>query len=336
MRSTAWAVAQPITDSVSSRATGGYRFHGIVKSLRPDGRPVEPLANVFVNVGERSFFTGADGRFEISDLPDTGQVVLEAAEQSGAQFFEIATSPLDPVDREFELLMLQYGVLEFDVSTPQNTERVSMSRLEFFRYMTGTREARGQTEYPLFTWAEYPIDLYVHPLTIQSEIELVDYEAAMVTSAEAWNEAAGEELIRIRRIDSPYDIDEIPEPGVIYLANDPDIAPPTLGTTTLRSPPGDIFEIEESPRAMSVGFREGLRTNSLARLVAVHELGHVLGLRHDSPADLGTHVMTAAITSASQGEPQPEEAFAARFLALAAGKVEMQWYREPSGLGDEE
>lgn len=310
--------------AVTSPATGSYRFQGIVRGLRPD-RPVAPLANVVVNVGDRFEVTEEDGRFDLPALPDTGEVVLEIAEQSGFQYLEIETDPLPPVDRAFDLLLPENGVVEY----VDDGELAGMTRLEFLLVLTGKQAAFPGISSPLYTWADYPVPLYVHPYTFESEIETVDYAAAMADAAEEWNVQAGEVLFDVRMIEQPFTREEIPSPGVVYFA-DPQLAPPTFGNAGLVEPVGSLFSVV--PEIMRVRLLSDFRSNALARAVIVHELGHVLGLRHDSPADIGVHVMVPAVTSDSREVPQQEEALAARFLRHAAGKVEMQWYREPSGV----
>lgn len=321
--------------STASRATGAYRLHGRVRSLRPDGRPVVPLANVVVNVGDRFQVTENDGLFDLPALPDTGQVVMTVAEQSGAQYYEIVTDPLDPVDREFDLILLQNGVVEFLQTRNGSTELVALSRLEFFRILTGSAGASAANPVPLTTWEQYPVPLYLHEDVRQTDEDLVDFRAALTVAAETWNEEAGETLFEIVDIDEPYPIAEIPVPGTIYLPEDDSVTAPTFGRVTLRRPEGAVlFEDFVVPETMTVGFRPGIRVNSLLRKICSHELGHVLGLRHTSPGDLGTHVMIAVINSSSREFVSEEEAFAARFVRYVAGRVEMHWFREPSGSGE--
>ena len=322
--------------SVPSRAsvtdaTGRYRFQGTVRGLRL-GRPIEPLEGVVLSVGDRFVVTDAAGRFDMPALPDTGEVELRAVEQSGAQYYELHIEPLEPVNREFDLVMLQKGVVEIPDGDP-----AFLSRLEFLRIMTAnTRMVDGQS-YPFYGWDRdlYPVPVYVHPyvhdasgqMIGEREGERVDYAAAFEAAVAAWNEAAGEELMRVVRVDEPFDPQNPPPYGAYYSADITSSNP--LGTNVLERPVGGLL-FRASPQVIRIGLQAAFNFNDVALKVIVHELGHTLGMRHDSPAPPEHHLMVPTIRSNNRDTPHPEEALIARFLRHATGRIQAQWLVDPS------
>lgn len=191
------------------------------------------------------------------------------------------------------------------------------SFLDYVRTMTRTASVDGDTSATrLWKWPAYPVRVFLPDSTLVGGRQLDDLARPMLG---IWNDAVGEPVL--------VEVPTAAEADVHFRwVTD---APAGYGQVALELPAGGILG-NVIPQRMRVDVETGLLTDTFFQEVALHELGHVLGLveHYDPSCATSGHLMVfGASGNLSLAEPiHPDEARAVRLVVRLRQGLDMAGY----------
>ena len=305
------------TEAVSSESTGSFRLSGTVQELDENGWP-RGVGSALIVAGPQRQTTGIDGRFLLDGLPDVEPLTLRAEEGSGRYTLPILTTPLDPVDRELNLLLVprqRVDILSEGV--------VSESTLREF-LLAATANTNPDFSPEFHPWPSYPVKVWVWEHVGEGSGS-PSFHGAFARAIDLWNGGAtgNERLLEYVAVDDSL-FDPANEPGSVgvYVRFYP------TGSVNL----GEVGFVEPSngrvgstdPEILVVMLRRSLPTQELVDRVVAHELGHTIGLVH-TPSESNLMHLTSDL---AQGIPTPEEMFVARYIRHGGTDMLANWILE--------
>jgi len=173
---------------VDSLRIPGLDFKAVCLAIFTD-EPVPGLEVEFSAGDTMLVTTGADGSFEVRDVPPQQVGVHISYAESAMVYHDIVYTQdlIKPVDRVFYMIPVSFTELN-----------PYMSTLAFFR--RATEWCRAQPRSILVKWARFPVDTYIPSFVNDNG---VDYGGAARTAAERWMTKTGVELFTF--VDTPPD-----------------------------------------------------------------------------------------------------------------------------------
>ncbi len=253
----------PVAETVHMRLPGQWWIEGTVTA--PDGSPV---AGVRVRDHDHAAATAtaADGSYRLGPYFELTPVVMEAGTDAGdppGVGWHIARSDslrYGGTRRQDFLLIPRLG------SAP-GCFAFGSSFLKYLRTMTRTWvPSTRRDNVNLYRWAEYPVTVYV-PDWVSDQG--VDYGACAREAVRIWNDTMGEDYFTI-----------VPDSSAAHVAfrySVPDLV--NYASVVLDQPGGGDYIIGEvPPEHATVHITPIVPDTESCTELALHELGHVLGL----------------------------------------------------------
>lgn len=310
------------TDEVEAPATGSFELSGVVAQLDPTGWPTG-VGSVLVEVGPVRQTTLEDGLFSLGGIPDREPLPVRVVEGSGDFTLSILTTPLEPVTREVQYILIP----KQNVSYRDMDGLVLDVPLVDFA-LEALRRDNGVPPYAFHPWPRYPVPVYVweYQGTYDGPAgEAPLYHEAYATAIDRWNDGAtgDRQLLEYVAVDdSLFDITTQPDPYGVSVRLYPGTSQ-NFGEVDFLIPSGGAIG-EDDPQVMRLRLRRGMPKDLLER-VLTHELGHVLGLSH-----VGSYSALMHATSAlAEGIPTDAERFTVNFLRHGGPDLQSNWIEQP-------
>ncbi len=283
----------PVRDFVALTVDDGHRVAGTLTDHR--GRPLAqiPLEITYAGSGDppQRVVTAEDGTFHGFALWQGAEVSLRTLSREAAAdlWYDFETGVLSGGQWEDIHLTLipRRGV---DPVCPQ----YEGSFLTYFRAMTNTDFPTNQrSDTRLYKWNHFPLSVYI-PAYVNDHG--MDMQALCATAPETWNDVMGEVYFTTAADSQAADV-------VFRFGLD---IPEANGEVSILAPAGTYYIGDVIPEKMEVYIAAGMGMAQRVREVALHELGHVLGIADHSLCSEAGYLMY--ITSAGVLDDGPENA----------------------------
>jgi len=260
----------PLSDLASAKSRG-LEVYGTVRNAL-SGEPVEGIHVKLLSIADT---TGADGSFELLDLPAGTSFIRVEDESSRTQigeYFDIVISPYDIVDQD----VLNIWVLP-------DAPLVSDLYIDFLDWYRQLTDMDGTTIDLLDRW-EPPCPVYVPPLVKNG----IDYEQTLRDAFTEWEDLVGKNLFEF--------VGAVPDTGVYVVFSDTEELDNYLVTRR------DSHRLTIQGR---IAIRTVYKLENYTTFLKVtrHEVGHAVGFGHSIDA---VHLMVggrvAAVTHPSKDE----------------------------------
>ncbi len=307
----------PVRDSTVLTVESGFKISGVLTDHY--GRPLAgiPLTVSFdgMNGNPQTVTTDAQGTFDCFSLW-IGSVVhiqTNAQDVEPGAWYDYVTEPM--VNGAWEnmrlVLIPQRGV---DPACPQ----YSGDFLTYFRSMTTTTNpTNNRSDTKLHKWDHFPLTVFIPDLISSHGFSL---EPLCRTAIETWNDNMGEEFfVQVS--------DSVSSDVVFRFGTD---NPNVNGETSLLEPQGNFFIGDVIPKKMEVYIAADMGIAQRIQEVALHEMGHVLGIATHSLCDEAGYLMYISSSGVLDNGPEnaihPDEMAMVRCLRYLPQGVNMAGY----------
>lgn len=269
----------PITVAGPWRVTRSWEIVGVLRDDRGQPLGSKSIAyNLEQGCETCRIFTAADGSFRLGPLRERDTYFLLT--RVGALYYNFLT----PAVTIETAMPLNLAVIERRTLSPGCAELAYPGPdgpFELLLDLSKTDQTwDGRPDSTLQKWDVYPVPIYVPEGRTGSGG--FDLGLAARAAVQSWNERVGQPVLQL-----------VPAPPALGIEVVFENLAPLLGLAELLDPPQSAIN-EVPPRKILVHVEEDLNNADLARGIAMHELGHALGLGGHSHCM--SHLMTDAFT----------------------------------------
>lgn len=298
---------------LSSVAAGAYTV--VTSEWWIDGRVTDdagaPILGVVVGTSApvRNGNTDGEGHFRLGPYRSIDAVNVRT---TTTDHFDFTSAPLSsPIDVNVDI------VLPYRYAIDPDCLAYGASFLDYVRDLTRTMAVAGDTSATRFwRWETYPVKVFLPDSTLASGRQMDDLARPMLA---LWNDTVGEAMFV--EVGSAAEAD-----AHFRWVTD---AAAGYGQVSLELPAGGVIG-NVRPERMRIEVETGLLTDQFFQEVALHELGHVLGLieHYDASCPNSGHLMVfGASGNLSLPEPiHPDEVRAARLISRLRQGIDMAGY----------
>lgn len=298
---------------LSSLVAGGYTV--ITSEWWIEGRVTDdvglPMLGVIVGstAPPRNGNTDGAGHFRLGPYRSIDAVNVHT---TTTDHFDFTSAPLSSgADINFDIVLPYRYVIDPDCMA------YGASFLDYVRDATRTMAVAGDTSATRFwRWESYPVKVFLPDSTLATGRQMDDLARPMLA---LWNDAVGEAMFV--EVASAAEAD-----AHFRWVTD---AAAGYGQVSLELPSGGVIG-NVLPERMRIEVETGLLTDRFFQEVALHELGHVLGLieHYDNSCPTSGHLMVVGASgNLSLPEPiHPDEVRAVRLISHLRQGLDMAGY----------